>query len=170
MAGWRDLVDELLRERRPMLVGYATLLTGDRSAAEDLVHDAVVRTFARPRVFPSLNAADAYVRRAITTIYLDRARSRRRLMLAAPRLAQAVEERPDDVAARLDARAALGSLSPRQRACVVLRFYDDLTIADIAERLSISDGAAKRHLSDGVHHLNGVLGLPTWSSTSRAPV
>ncbi len=171
MGGWRELVDELVRERRPALIGYATLLTGDRAAAEDLVHDAVVRTFARPRAFPSVNAANAYVRRAIATIYLDRARSTRRLWLAAPRLARAAEERPDDVAARLDARAALGSLSPRQRACVVLRFYDDLTVADIAERLSISDGAVKRYLSDGVHHLNGLLGTADLvDDESDAPV
>jgi DNA-directed RNA polymerase specialized sigma24 family protein len=42
------------------------------------VHDAVVRTFGRPRSFPSLNAADAYVRRAIASIFIDRVRSRRR--------------------------------------------------------------------------------------------
>jgi len=47
MAAWQGLLDELLRERRPALIGYAALLTGDRREAEDLVHDAVVRTFGR---------------------------------------------------------------------------------------------------------------------------
>ena len=74
------------------------------------------------------------------------------------------------VAARLDARAALRVLSPRQRACVVLRFYDDLTVADIAERLSISDGAVKRYLSEGVHHLNGLLGTADPVDQADVPV
>lgn len=59
MPAWRGLLEELLRERRPALVGYASLLTGDRVEAEDLVHDAILRTFGKPRSFPSLNAADA---------------------------------------------------------------------------------------------------------------
>ena len=41
---------------------------------------------------------------------------------------------------------------------MVLRFYDDLPVADIAAALGLSDGAVKRYLSDGIHHLNAVLG------------
>ncbi len=158
MAAWQGLLEELLRDRRPALIGYASLLTGDRGAAEDLVHDAVVRTFGRPRSFPNVNAADAYVRRAIGTIFIDRARSRRRWLIASPRLVADAATPLDDIAERLDARAALRALPPRQRACVVLRFYDDLTVRDIANRLGLSEGAVKRYLSDGIHHLNAVLG------------
>ena len=53
---------------------------------------------------------------------------------------------------------ALASLSPRERACVVLRFYDDLTVPALADRLGISGGAAKRYLSDALHRLAGLLG------------
>ena len=158
MAAWQGLLDELLRDRRPALVAYASLLTGDRAAAEDLVHDAVVRTFGRPRALPNVNAADAYVRRAITSIFIDRARSRRRWLTALPRLVTDPDEEPDDVAGRLDARAALLTLPRRQRTCVVLRFYDDLTVSEIARQLGLSDGAVKRYLSDGIHHLNALLG------------
>lgn len=158
MVAWQGLLDELLRDRRPALIGYAALLTGDRASAEDLVHDAVVRTFGRPRAFPNVNAADAYVRRAIATIFVDRARSRGRWLAALPRLVAAAAVPEDDVAGRLDARAALRTLPQRQRACVVLRFYDDLTVAEIAGQLGLSDGAVKRYLSDGIHHLNALLG------------
>jgi len=158
VAAWQGLLDELLRERRPALIGYAALLTGDRASAEDLVHDAVVRTFGRPRAFPNVNAADAYVRRAIATIFVDRARSRGRWLAALPRLVAGAAVPEDDVAGRLDARAALRTLPQRQRACVVLRFYDDLTVAEIAARLGLSEGSVKRYLSDGIHHLNAVLG------------
>ena len=158
MAAWQALVDQLLRERGAALIGYAALLTGDRSSAEDLVHDAVVRTFGRPRSFPSLNAADAYVRRAIVSTFVDGVRSRRRWLAVQRTLVADSVARDEDVAGRLDARAALRTLPQRQRACVVLRFYDDLTVSEIAGRLGVSDGAVKRYLSDGIHALNAMLG------------
>ncbi|GEN80048.1 SigE family RNA polymerase sigma factor [Actinotalea fermentans] len=160
MAAWHERLEELLRTRRPALVAYAALLTGDRGEAEDLVHDALVRTFARPRRFPSLNAADAYVRRAIATTYVDHGRARGRWLTLLPRLAGATAATEADVAGRLDLRAALARLPRRQRACVVLRFYEDLTVPDIADALGVSDGAVKRYLSDGVGHLGALLGVP----------
>ncbi|WP_284329353.1 RNA polymerase sigma factor [Demequina litorisediminis] len=53
-----------------------------------------------------------------------------------------------DAAEVLDVRAALARLSPRERACIVLRFYDDLTVPAIAERLGLAEGTVKRYLSD----------------------
>ncbi|HEY3436982.1 MAG TPA: sigma factor, partial [Propionicimonas sp.] len=99
MAAWQGVLEELVRERRPALIGYAALLTGDRVEAEDLVHDAIVRTFARPRSFPSLNAADAYVRRAIASTFVDRLRSRHRWLVAMPRLVPGATTPDDDAAA-----------------------------------------------------------------------
>lgn len=159
MAAWHGLLEELVRDRRPALIGYASLLTGNRSDAEDLVHEAIVRTFARTRSFENVNAADAYIRRAITSTFIDRARSRRSWLAAAPKLVVHDDSRPEeDVASRVDVRAALVTLPPRQRSCVVLRFYDDLTVPEIANALGLSDGAVKRYLSDGIKHLNGALG------------
>jgi len=152
------LLEELLRERRAALIGYASLLTGDRADAEDLVHDAIVRTFARPRRLPSLNAADAYVRRAIATTYIDRMRSRGSWFRALRRVATEDAVGEDDVAARLDLRAALAVLPARQRTCLVMRFYDDMRVVDIAAVLGLSDGAVKRYVSDGIRHLNAALG------------
>ncbi|NTV40409.1 MAG: sigma-70 family RNA polymerase sigma factor [Demequinaceae bacterium] len=158
MAAWRSLLEELLLKRRPALIGYAALMTGDRVSAEDLVHDAILKTFGRPRSFPSLNAADAYVRRAIATRFIDGTRSRKSMLGAFARsvVDEALPE--DDLAARLDVRAALRTLPPRQRTCVVMRFYDDLRVAEIASALGLSEGAVKRYLSDGIHHLNAELG------------
>lgn len=158
MAAWRCLLEELLQDRRPALIGYAALLTGDRGEAEDLVHDAVVRTFGRPRSFPSLNAADAYVRRAIASAFIDRMRSRRSWLGVMRRTVMEEADAEDDVASRLDLRAALRTLPRRQRVCVVMRFYDDMRVADIAESLRLSDGAVKRYLSDAIRHLNAALG------------
>lgn len=51
---------------------------------------------------------------------------------------------------RIDLQSELGKLAPRERACVVLRYYNDLKVDDIAEWLGISSGAVKRYLSDGL--------------------
>jgi RNA polymerase sigma-70 factor (ECF subfamily) len=169
MAAWQGLLEELVRERRPALIGYATLLTGDRRQAEDLVHDAIVRTFSHPRSFPNLNAADAYVRRAIASAFIDRMHSRRGWLGAMGRVAADDVVPDDDAAGRLDVRAALGGLPCRQRTCVVMRLYDDLRVADIAEDLGLSEGAVKRDLSDGIHHLNAALGITTDPDVSDAP-
>ena len=57
-----------------------------------------------------------------------------------------------------DVADALASLPPRVRACVVLRFFDDLTVPQIATQLGIADGTVKRYLSDGLAQLELVLG------------
>jgi RNA polymerase sigma-70 factor (ECF subfamily) len=58
----------------------------------------------------------------------------------------------------LDVRAALADLPPRERACTVLRFYDDLTVAQIAAQLGLAEGTVKRYLADASARLAGVLG------------
>ena len=69
MAHWRGVLDEMVRERRSALVAYACLFVVDRRDAEDLVHDAIVRTFARPRAVTEVHAAEGYVRQAIRTVF-----------------------------------------------------------------------------------------------------
>ena len=52
------------------------------------------------------------------------------------------------------------SLSPRQRACVVLRFYEDLSLAEVAAYLGCSEGTVKRHLSDAMTRLSDLVTVP----------
>ncbi len=163
MGGWRQRADDavatLARERGKALTGYAYLLTGDLRDAEDLVQDALVKTFVRRRSGLVLDSAEAYVRRVMLTTYIDGARRRRRwddlrhLLLPGD---DAGHE--SGVAARADVEAALRELSPQQRTCVVLRYYDDLTVPEIADRLGLADGTVKRYLSLGVHRLESLLG------------
>jgi len=77
MAQWEQALDELVRTRGTALVGYAYLLCGDRREAEDLVQDALVRTFARGRLTEAA-ALEGYVRRTLLNTYLDGFRRRRR--------------------------------------------------------------------------------------------
>lgn len=159
--GWGDDLSGLAADRGPALVGYAYLLTGDLDAARDLVQEALIRTFGRPRGAADMAWLEAYVRRVILNIYLDayrrdRAWGRVRHLFVVP------EARTADDAARtddhVDVQSALAGLPPRERACVVLRYYDDLTVPAVAARLGISEGAAKRYLSDGVRRLQAALG------------
>src|SRR5665811_2309189 len=98
----------------------------------------------RPRSFPSLNAADAYVRRAIASAFIDRMRSRRSWFAALPRLVAGAAALDDDVAGRLDVRAALRTLPRRQRTCVVMRFYCLLYTSDAADDLTRVDLRGRR--------------------------
>ena len=160
-AAWAPVLDRLVRERRPALVRYAALLTGgDLRDADDLVQEALVRTFSRGRPLREVAAAEGYVRQAILRVFLDGYR-RRRHWLGLRHLVVTAGSVPSASAATddaVDVRAALATLRPRLRACVVLRFYDDLTVPEIADRLGLAAGTVKRYLSDAVGELEVLLG------------
>jgi RNA polymerase sigma-70 factor (ECF subfamily) len=174
-ARWDDELTDLVTTRGRALVGYGYALTGDVRRAEDLVQDALVRVFRRfrrpeaagteGRTEFALNddgnhaGIEAYVRRTMLNLYVDESRRFVLWRKAEPKLAvpDAVKAPASDITARADVTAALRGLSPRQRACVVLRFYDDLTVPQIATTLGLSQGTIKRYLADGIHALRGVL-------------
>jgi RNA polymerase sigma-70 factor (sigma-E family) len=151
-AAWERVLTELVAERGDALLRYAALLCGDRDDAADLVQEALVATFGRLRNGFGVESAEAYVRRAILNSHLDGGRRRLRWRRVAP-LEYVPDHRESDALAsdaRLDLHGELRKLSPRERACVVLRYYDDLKVDDIAAALGISPGAVKRYLSDGL--------------------
>ena len=150
----------LARERGKALTGYAFLLTGDLPDAEDLVQDALVKTFVRRRSGLELGPAEGYLRRTILITYIDGYRRRRRWEDLRHLLARAEQDEGHERAAveQVDVQVALTALAPQQRVCVVLRYYDDLTVPEIADRLSLSDGTVKRYLSLAVHRMEALLG------------
>ena len=152
---WERIVTRLVRDRGPALVRFASLVTGDPERAEDLVQDALVGTFGRLRNGFTVDQAEAYVRRAIVNRNVDEVRKAVRWRRDAHlHLAPTEADAPEHgVAPRLDMTRALASLPPRVRACVVLRYYEDLKVDDIAEWLGISAGAVKRYLSDALAKL-----------------
>lgn len=163
MDDLRDRSDEVMaalaQQRGAALTAYAYLLTGDLRDAEDLVQDALVKTFVRGRHL-ELSSAEGYVRTAILTTWIDAYRRRRQWERVRHLLVRGErQEGPaDEVGVRNDVRAALGLLPPQQRACVVLRFYDDLTVGEIADRMGLADGTVKRYLSLAVARLEALLG------------
>ncbi|MBH0055155.1 MULTISPECIES: sigma-70 family RNA polymerase sigma factor [unclassified Salinibacterium] len=151
-ARWEDVVTQLVEERGEALARYAYLISGNRDDASDLVHDALVKTFGRLRNGFGIASAEAYVRRAILNTYLDRGRKISRWRKIAHLTVEPdIHESADaDTEARLDLQSQLMKLRPRERACIVLRYYEDLKVDDIAATLDISSGAVKRYLSDAL--------------------
>lgn len=158
MTDEHDL-SRMVRERIGALTGYAYLLCGNVKEAEDLVQDAFVKVFSRRRA-PEAATSESYVRRAILTLYLDQYRRRRRWSGIKHLVGVADRQESAELAtsAQLDVAVALDSLTPRQRACVVLRYYDDLTVPQVAQSLGCAPGTVKRHLSDAHQALRAILG------------
>lgn len=158
MSDWQVLVERLIAERGSRLAAYGGMLVSRGDDAEDLVHDAIVKTFSRKRGITDVDHAEAYVRRVMPTIAIDRARSRS----AGERTTQRAFEReriPADLDAGVDVRRALQELGPRERACTVLRYFDDLTVPQIAAALGLAEGTVKRYLADASGKLARLLAV-----------
>ena len=118
----------------------AYLLTGDRSRAEEIVMEAFVRSLSRWR---SVREPEAYVRRAV--VNLSRNRLRRAFLERRPPTDQDSVTLPADPADHI--WAAVRALPPRQRAAIVLRYWDDLSDAEISAALGCAVGTVKSQLS-----------------------
>jgi RNA polymerase sigma-70 factor (sigma-E family) len=155
MASWQQTLAELARDQAGSLKRQAFLLCGDDGQAEDLVQDALVRAFARPLRAPRPGAAEAYVRVIMVNLFIDIARRRSRWNRVAPLLggAEVASDPADRVLTREVMLTALDDLSPRQRACVVLRYYRDLPVAQVAAALGVGEGTVKRYLSEAMTRL-----------------
>ncbi|GMA35242.1 sigma-70 family RNA polymerase sigma factor [Demequina litorisediminis] len=160
MSADDDLMRELLARAGGRLAAYGYLLTGTQHAGEDLVQDAIVKVFVRRRRLANAAAAEGYVRAAMRTLHLDRMRRESRWRRVAPGLVERTEL-PDhaDAVAVADAVArGLDALSPRQRTAVVLRYFDDLPVVEVAHEMRLATGTVKRYLSEALERMGGVLG------------
>jgi RNA polymerase sigma-70 factor (sigma-E family) len=148
-----DELAEFVRARYQQLLRRAYLLTGSQPAAEDLVQEALARCCAAWRRRP-VAEPDAYVQRVMLNLLVSRSRLRRFREDATETLpergvADATAEHADrDVMWRVLQEAA-----PRQRAVLVLRFYEDLTEAQIAECLNVTVGTVRSQTAKGLARL-----------------
>ena len=169
-GGWQAVVATLVAERGDALTRYAWLISGSADDAADLVQDALVKTFGRLRNGFTVSSAEAYVRRAILNTWLDGGRrtTRWRRIAHLTAVTDTQESSAPATDSRLDLSAELAKLTPRERACIVLRYYEDLKVDDIAEWLGISSGAVKRYLSDGLAKMAVALSDEPHPSTSAS--
>jgi RNA polymerase sigma-70 factor (sigma-E family) len=151
-----DAFADFVRARSPELLRSAWLLTGDWHTAHDLVQTALEKSW--PRWGGRIDHPDAYVRRVMLTTYLSWRRRRWTAEVPTAELPETgAATEPSDL--RLSLLTALTSLTPRQRAVVVLRYFDDLSEAETAELLGCSVGTVKAHASRGLQQLRAMPGL-----------
>jgi RNA polymerase sigma-70 factor (sigma-E family) len=151
---------EVLRLELPRVQRIARLLTGSADAADDVVSEAIARSLPRWRA-GGIDDGPAYLRRVVVNLSTRRWR-RRALALRRDHLALdwmgASTDTEATTAERDRTLRAVMRLPVRRRAVVVLRFYDDLPEARIAEVLGISTGTVKSQLSRALEQLRADLG------------
>jgi RNA polymerase sigma factor (sigma-70 family) len=150
-SAWPEEVAALYVARHEAMVRLAYVLTGGDGAAEELVHDVFLQV---QRHLAGVQDPSAYLRRAVVNRCVSHGRRRTRERLALLRRGQpdAVgHDRPDEL------RDALRRLPRRQRAAVVLRYYEDLPEAQIAELLGSTIGGVKSLLHRAMNELREVI-------------
>lgn len=144
--------DEWALARWPALLRFARLTTGGHdSDAQDAVQDALVGVYPRWRELQSAGTLEAYVRRSVVNSTVSRWRRFRRREDPESELPEMRDRdvQPDVAAALSDADLAwqlCRTLPPRQRAAVVLRFYEDMSFAEIGRVLGCPDATARSHV------------------------
>lgn len=144
----------------PRLVRTAHMLTGDFHEAEDLVQTTLAKVYARWQRVPR-DDVDFYVRRSLVNNNLSRVRRRRVAQLLMPFLPERVHQSEPGHAEAVAQRAALGqalaALSARQRAVMVLRYWEDLSEQQVADVLGCSTGNVKSQAARGLATLRAVM-------------
>ena len=152
--------DEFVLARQQRMLRTAYLLCGDWHLAEDLTQNALAKVYVGWARIQRVDNVDAYVHRMLFRTYVDTYRRRRKqeiLSAAVPDVADGM-----DIAKHGEVRmallAALARVTPRYRAVLVLRFWEDRSITEAAEALGISEGSVKSHTHRGLQQLRSVLG------------
>ena len=135
----------------------AYLMLGDAAEAEDLVQTALAKTYANWRRVRSVEAAPGYARTTMVNTAASWFRKK------GWRNARPTETLPEtahetDPTLRPTVLDALTLLPPRQRAVIVLRYYEDLSVAQVATALGITDGTVKSQTSEALNRLRTLLG------------
>ena len=153
--------DSFVRTRTPALLRAAYLLTGDQHLAEDLVQSALARTHRSWRRLHDSGNAEAYTRKTMYHLQVSwwrRGRVAESLSgdLPEPRRRGGDPDPAQQTTLRLTLRAALLKLSAKQRAVLVLRFFEDRTEAEAAEMLGVTVGTVKSQTAKALARLRTV--------------
>jgi RNA polymerase sigma-70 factor (sigma-E family) len=145
--------DAYVAARLPVLLRYATVLCGDPDEARDIVQDVLTKALVKWSRISRTERVDAYLRAMVTNEFIsDRRRRRRRPQVPLPDPPDgpgtpAVPGPEPDRGTRSELWARLLRLPPQQRAVVVLRYYEDLSDAQIAAVLGCREGTVRAYAS-----------------------
>ena len=159
---------DFVRTTGPRLHRSALLLTGDHHLTEDLTQATYARVYASWRRVSRADDPLAYARRTLLNTYLSHRRLRRNSELPAdPALGPEHSTPEDDHATRLDLLDALAMLPPHDRAVLVLRYWEDRSVADTAHDLGITDAAVRTRSRRALQRLRPLLDADLTERTSR---
>lgn len=149
---------EFARSARLRLRRTAYLLCGDWDRANDFVQEGLIRLYV---AWPRMHRAGreyGYANKAVVSAFLDQARrhSSREVPTDLAADARSPEELAESVSTRAMLLDALAGLPPRQRACVVLRYFEDLSVAETAAVLECSEGTVKSNTSRALDSLRAM--------------
>lgn len=150
-------LEDFVESHYGSLLRTAFLLTGDRYAAEDLLQEALGKSWRYARSQNNIEQPGAFIRRTMLNEYLSQRRRRRRFREEATEPGRVPQGLAQDVAAEFGARDAvwdaLALLPRRQRAVLVLRFYEDMSERQIADVLGVTVGSARSSTWRGLENL-----------------
>jgi RNA polymerase sigma-70 factor (sigma-E family) len=153
--------EEFVRSRLQALLRYAVMLTGDPHTAQDLVQETMIRVQLKWRRVATADRPERYVQRMLTNAYIDLRRgSWLRLVTLRADPAEPRERNADHAersAARDEMWILLARLPRRQRAALVLRYYEGLPDGEIAEVLGCAVGTVRAHVSRALATLRAQL-------------
>lgn len=149
----------------PALIRYATMLAGERELAQDVVQDALIRANARWRRISAMDHPDHYVKRMITTEYLSWRRRHARRAATLSRWAVALTpgaevDHAEGTVARSALNQQLRTLPAKQRAVLILDYYEGRTDPEIADILSCSAATVRVYRSRALAALRSILTAP----------
>lgn len=151
--------DDFVRARGAALVRLARLLTGDRHRGEDLAQEVLAQAFVRWKRISAMNAPEAYLRRMLVNAAVTRGRrmSSRELVVADTGDPASRHDLEHEVAERDVLWSHVRRLPAKQRAAVVLRYYEDLDDAAIAELLNCSPVTVRSQVKRALDALRGAI-------------
>jgi len=168
-----EAFEEFVRGRSTHLFRLALALTGwDRTAAEDVLQIAFERAYRHRRQLFRHGSAEPYVRRVVVNAAIDwrRARRRRAEQSLDAAVGMAAADRTGQVADRDALVRALAAVAPKQRAVLVMRYWEDVPDAEIAAALNCSAGTVRSQASRALarlRELSGDRALPRSDYSSR---
>lgn len=152
--------EEFADSRLDALLRYAVMLTGDPHTAQDLVQETMVRVQLSWRRVVASDSPDGYVRKILTNQFIDLRRGswlRRVLLRAEPDPVAAPSDHAQESAERDRIWGMLSRLPRRQRAALVLRYYEDLPDQEIADVLGCAVGTVRSSISRALATLRAEL-------------
>lgn len=140
---------EFAAARLPAVLAFAAVLTGQRATAEDIAQEVLIRAYARWDTIGRLDRPEFYVRKMVLNEFLSWRRRSWRLIPAGDTAAagESTSDHADQYAERSALLAEIGKLPRRQRAVLVLRYYEDRSDAEIAELLGCQPGTVRAYAS-----------------------